>query len=302
MDYRITRLTLLSNKTQIMFWVTPSVPSGTVISSLTVDGDTFQFTTETISPNSGLVTIDRSGLLDEFFKKNGYVVDNLRFLEVNNMSFSSGAINHTEEWRSMSRTETIQRGTDTINVSYLLPSQSYTEQGRDGTELVEWEEKFVNGVSTGEKRNERRTTQISVVNNKRYVGTKTETPISPTQPEMTGAVIDFRNVNQMFYENNEIQSVYYMGEKLWEKIKEDVWELLKRVLSQSDTVTSKLSDYSKLRVVYSGRTWEGVIPSGGWSRLDTDFEGVYFSKVDNYLIFVRPSGMHGVFDIYGVKR
>ncbi|WP_028125710.1 hypothetical protein [Eremococcus coleocola] len=196
--------------------------------------------------------------------------------------------NTTEEWRPMSRTETIQRGTDTINRSDLLPSQSYTDQGRDGTELVEWEEKFVNGVSTGEIRNERRTTQISVINNKQYVGTKSE---APTQPEPNGAVIDFRNTEQVFYDGDEMKEAWYMSEKIWKKKRIYVWESSFGIANTRIDVSKQppetsVSEIEKVILYYQGKkVWEGTVKAstlvpGNWELNRSD--SIVYNKIEYY--------------------
>lgn len=218
---------------------------------------------------------------------------------VSNGKISSTNVTSAEEWRPMSRRETIQRGTDTINVSYLLPSQSYTEQGIDGVVLVTWEEKFVNGVTTGEKRNERRTTQTSVVNNKRYVGTKTE---------YGDNVIDFRNVNQVFYGGYEIQSVYYMGNKLWEKVS-GLGELLfeGRLTSNWTTISNNYSAYRTINIEKDGV----LLRSIQVSDLSTGNSNQGYMAVDQFYLeymmgrqlyaYTYNSNLRNTYKFYGVR-
>ena len=59
------------------------------------------------------------------------------------------------EWRSMSRTETIAFGRQTVYNDQWLPEESkVTTPGVNGTRVITWEEEFAAGVSTGKKRNE----------------------------------------------------------------------------------------------------------------------------------------------------
>lgn len=59
------------------------------------------------------------------------------------------------EWRSMSRTETIPFGRQTVYNDQWLPDESrVTTAGVDGARVVTWEEEFVAGKSTGKKRSE----------------------------------------------------------------------------------------------------------------------------------------------------
>lgn len=82
----------------------------------------------------------------------------------------------TIEWRQMSREETIDVTSRTEYVARLYTDQTETVNGTPGVRTYTWEEKFVNGVTTNEKRNERSSITKHMVQTLHYVGTTTRPP------------------------------------------------------------------------------------------------------------------------------
>lgn len=79
------------------------------------------------------------------------------------------------EWRSKSSTTSTPYKSENEYDSSLDPSESHIRQhGRDKVILIQWEEKYVNGISTGETRNRTETIQDYGQNEIKVVGTKSD--------------------------------------------------------------------------------------------------------------------------------
>lgn len=88
------------------------------------------------------------------------------------------------EWRKQSTTNSTPFESRTEYDNSITPEQSYVRQSGINKEvLITWEEKYVNGISTGETRNRQETIQTSGRDEIKVVGTKTSTTIPSELPD-----------------------------------------------------------------------------------------------------------------------
>lgn len=76
------------------------------------------------------------------------------------------------EWRRESETRYTEPTQTTRYDDSIYPSESYTEQGVRGRQIVSWEVEYVNGQPTGNRRNEQTQTLVDMRPTVRVVGTK----------------------------------------------------------------------------------------------------------------------------------
>lgn len=76
------------------------------------------------------------------------------------------------EWRRESETRYTEPTQTTRYDDSIYPSESYTEQGVRGRQIVSWEAEYVNGQPTGNRRNEQTQTLVDMRPTVRVVGTK----------------------------------------------------------------------------------------------------------------------------------
>lgn len=76
------------------------------------------------------------------------------------------------EWRRESETRYTEPTQTTRYDESIYPSESYTEQGVRGRQIVVWEAEYVNGQPTGNRRNEQTQTLVDMKPTVRVVGTK----------------------------------------------------------------------------------------------------------------------------------
>lgn len=115
------------------------------------------------------------------FQANGkfLVLDNTKFVPVGyyynvNVYMEASSFEQVE-WRSKSSTTSTPYESKKEYDSSLDPSESHIRQhGRDKVILIQWEEKYVNGISTGETRNRTETIQDYGQNEIKVVGTKSD--------------------------------------------------------------------------------------------------------------------------------
>lgn len=240
------------------------------------------------------IWVGKSQELYDFLNQNGHTLQHNVEIDVNNMFLLDTLLNAepepTIEWKPMSRTEIIRRGTSEVEAPHLLPLETYVENGSDGEVRIDWEEKFVDGKSTGEKRNEKRTTIKSPVNDKRYIGTKKE------EMEITlDSIINFKGVNMIFYNNEQMQFVYYMGEKIWEGSKEVV--LHDGVVGKSELWLIPYEDldkYSKFIVAENGYPYAfELLPAQMvYVEKTTDGFAYYTFKISGSHVVMTVQGKH----------
>ncbi|WP_210142082.1 G5 domain-containing protein [Staphylococcus sp. GDY8P57P] len=118
-----------------------------------------------------------------------------------------GTKSDTTEWRQKSTTNSTPFVSRTEYDNSITPEQSYVRQSGINKEvLVTWEEKYVNGASTGETRNRQETIQTSGRDEIKVVGTKTST----TPPnELPDNKIDYPSVQDKvkaieYYSDNKM--------------------------------------------------------------------------------------------------
>ncbi|MBF2756803.1 G5 domain-containing protein [Staphylococcus haemolyticus] len=118
-----------------------------------------------------------------------------------------GTKSDTTEWRQKSTTNSTPFVSRTEYDNSITPEQSYVRQSGINKEvLVTWEEKYVNGASTGETRNRQETIQTSGRDEIKVVGTKTSTT-SPS--ELPDNKIDYPSVQDKvkaieYYSDNKM--------------------------------------------------------------------------------------------------
>lgn len=137
------------------------IDQATQIELVNVQGRNFSFTPP-FQANGKFLVLNNTA-----YAPVGYYYNVSVYIEANNFE--------QIEWRSKSSTDSIAYENKTEYNSSLEPSQSYIRQyGQDKVVLIQWEEKYVNGVSTGETRNRTETVQNYGQPEIKVVGTKSD--------------------------------------------------------------------------------------------------------------------------------
>lgn len=147
------------------------------ITKITFLPHTFQASYESGDWSSGVI-VRVENLKNSYFRREILKVLNLNEVLTNIYSgYSNGAVTieyeeRQVEWRRESETRYVEPTETTRYDDSIYPSESYTEQGVRGRQIVVWEAEYVNGSATGNRRNEQTQTLVDMKPTVRVVGTK----------------------------------------------------------------------------------------------------------------------------------
>ncbi|OOL80480.1 hypothetical protein BWX42_00580 [Dolosigranulum pigrum] len=147
------------------------------ITKITFLPHTFQASYESGDWSSGVI-VRVENLKNSYFRREVLKVLNLNEVLTNIYSgYSNGAVTieyeeRQVEWRRESETRYTEPTQTTRYDDSIYPSESYTEQGVRGRQIVVWEAEYVNGSATGNRRNEQTQTLVDMKPTVRVVGTK----------------------------------------------------------------------------------------------------------------------------------
>lgn len=170
-----------------------------------------------------------------------------------------GTKSETIEWRKMSNVVVTEFKKTTENDNSKTPEQSYIKQNGINREVLEtWEEKYVDGVSTNEKRNFSEVVKIEGQKEIKVIGTKTDIPVNPL-PNNDINFPTLKNVVKAIEYKND--SSIYFGTLDYITYSNDDYTFTVNIYNDSDTdvVITQINDGNETHdinpIVLSSKKW-----------------------------------------------